>query len=130
MNYQKYIEDLFKHACLASCYSYIARGRFDWVQITQDILDGVRNGYIEPDCYVQYPVKYLEMMGMKIRDIEKVYIDSLPDDGLYVVEYKKNPNDKDSHFVVAKDKKVIFDPSEPSVTVKVGKPYSYRKFII
>ena len=132
MNYQSYVEDLFKHACLASCYSYLARGKFDWVQITQDILDGVKNKYLESDCWVEYPVKYLGMMGLKIRDIEKVFITSLeqlPDNGIYVVEYKKDPKDKASHFVIVKDKKVVFDPSEPSQTVKVGAPYSFRKLI-
>lgn len=132
MNYQRYVEDLFGHACLAACYSYLARGKFDWVQITQDILDGVKNKYIESDGYVECPVKYLGMMGLKIRDIEKVFITSLeqlPDNGIYIVEYKKTPKDKASHFVIVKDKKVAFDPYEPSLTVKVGAPYSYRKLI-
>lgn len=132
MNYQRYVEDLFKQACLASCYSYLARGKFDWVQITQDILDGVKNKYLEANCYVEYPVKYLGMMGLKIRDIERVFITSLeqlPDNGTYVVEYKKTPKDQASHFVIVKDRKVAFDPYEPSQTVKVGAPYSFRKLV-
>lgn len=132
MNYQEYVKTLFSGACLASCYAVLARNKFDWVQVTEDILDGVEKGYLDKDCFVSHPVQYLGMMGLKIRDIEKVYINDLsqlPDNKLYVVEYKKKPEDKASHFVIAKDKKVYFDPSDSSVTVQIGKPFSWRRLI-
>lgn len=133
MNYQLKIEDLFSHACLAASYSFLARGgKFNWVNTTQDILDGIKKGYIEDDGFVSKPVHYLEMMGMNAKDIKKVYISSLlelPDNGIYVVEYKKAPHATASHFVVVENKQVIFDPSEPSNTVKYGAPYSYREIV-
>lgn len=133
MNYQKYVKDLFSNACLASCYSYLAWKCFNWITMTEDIINGVRKGYINSDGYVEDPIGYLRSMGFKAQDIEKVYIsdlEQLPDNKDYVVEYKKSPTAKESHFVVARDKKVFFDPSEPSQTVKVGAPYSYRKIIM
>lgn len=64
-----------------------------------------------------------------IKDIKKVpieYLNDLPDEGLYAVEYQYNGG---SHFVVAKKGEVLFDPSGNSNSVKYGRLVSYRKFV-
>ena len=135
INIQSTMKELFSNSCCGYCYAYICEKRKniepDTHTLTSDFLGGWNLGYVDDDGFVSKPVQYLGFMGYKIRDIEKVYIKSLSElpEGLWTVEYKKNPDDKASHFVVCNKKKVIFDPSGESITVKVGQPVSYRKFI-
>ena len=76
------------------------------------------------------PADYVKMIdnSLKFRDVKKVPISSLSDipDGMIVaVEYKYLGG---SHLVVGQKRKVLFDPSEPSNSVRNGKPVSYRLF--
>ena len=95
------------------------------------LLDGWLEGYIEDDGYVAKPVKYLNMInprGSRVRDITKVFIDSLNmlPDGNWVVEYAEGAK---THFVVANRRGIVFDPSYPSLTCAKGKVFSYRKLL-
>ena len=135
MNYQEYVENLFKNACYAACLSFHFRNmqELNWIQITQDILDGLKLNLLDSDCYVRFPIKFIELLcKTKYRDVVKVSINNLSDlpEGDWIVEYKKTPDAKASHFVVANKKGIVFDPSGNSVTVQVGKPFTYRKYII
>ena len=135
LNIQDSMKELFGNSCYGYCCSYVAEVKRDVKPnihiMTTDFLNGWNKGWIDDDGFVAKPVPYLESMGMKIKDIKKPAISKLSDlpNGLWIVEFKKTPDSKDSHFVVATKKKVIFDPSGNSVTVSVGKPVSYREFI-
>lgn len=125
---QRKLVNLFSNACLAMSYAYIAH----LSQIPIAVLKGNAKGYIGNDGYVKYPVEYLALCGLSIRDVAKVPIKSLnelPKDGMFVVEYKVSPEAKSSHFVVATSEMVVYDPTEDSSTVKYGAPVSYRKLI-
>lgn len=133
------IQEMMKELFGGSCYGYCLTRQFsksdDIKTLTSAFLEGWKRGYVDDDGYVSNPLKYIRLVGgPDYRDVEKVSINSLkdlPDDNDWIVEYKKKPTDKASHFVIANRKKgVIFDPSGDSVTVKVGSPFSYRKFIV
>lgn len=131
------IQNKMKEFYGGACYSYCLCKKFhpDWnlPRMTMAILSGWDKGYLEDDAYVAKPVQFInDCLGGNIKDVQKVFISSLkelPDDGYWIVEYKKKPDAKESHFVVVYKKKVFFDPSGDSVTVKVGKPFSYRKYV-
>lgn len=131
-NLQNKMKELFGGACLGYCYAYIAIGNDRIASdkaLTAAFLSGWVKGYIDDDGYVSKPIDYLNVVGLQVRDIKKVdieYLDDLPDEGLYAVEYEWNDG---SHFVVAKKGSVVFDPSGYSNSVKYGKPVSYRKFV-
>lgn len=133
INIQAKMKELFGGACLGYCYAYVAIDKNNRVAsdkaLTEAFLNGWLKGYINNDGYVSSPVDYLKLLGLYVRDIKKVdieYLNDLPDDGLYAVEYELNGG---SHFVVAKKGSVVFDPSGDSNSVKYGSPISYRKFI-
>lgn len=136
INLQEVMKELFSNSCLGYTYSYLGRSKQgakpDMHTLTTDFLNGWNNGWITDNGYVTKPIEYLESVGIKIRDIKKVPITKLSElpEGVWVVEYKKTPDSKDSHFVAANKKKIIFDCCGESVTCKVGKPVSYREFII
>lgn len=131
-NIQEQMKELFGNSCYAYCLAYFFERTSDIKVLTKRVLEGWYAGYIDNDGYVSKPIQYIKMMNpfFKYNDIEKVYIDDLEDLGssMQIVEYKKKPTDKASHFVVADQFGVLFDPSGNSQTVKVGKPFSYRKF--
>lgn len=131
------IQNKMKEFYSGACYSYCLCKKFhpDWnlPRMTMAILSGWDKGYLEDDAYVAKPVQFInDCLGGNIKDVAKVFISSLkelPDDEYWIVEYKKKPDAKESHFVVVYKKKVWFDASGDSITCRVGKPYSYRKFI-
>lgn len=136
MNIQAQMKELFGNSCLAYCYAtlFTKTGHMkDVKDLTKDVLNGWYRGFIDDDGYVSKPIQYIKMLDSdsKVVDIANVAIDNLEDlpNGFQVVEYKKNPKDKASHFVIADHNGVLFDPSGDSQTVKVGKPVSYRRFI-
>lgn len=132
-NVQIKMENFFAHTCYAYCLCKKFNPEWNLPKMTMAILTGWDKGYLEDDAYVAKPVQFINnVLGGSVKDVQKVFISSLkelPDNGYYIVEYKKTPDSKDSHFVVVYKKKVFFDPSGDSVTVKVGKPFSYRKYI-
>ena len=129
-NYQQWAKSVFGQCCYAACLSYLFRKSLDPIIITLDILNGIRNGFIDfEDAYVSKPLQYIQLIkGVKYRDVEKPKINSLADlpDGEWIVEYSYN---KGSHFVIADKNGVTFDPAGDSNSVKFGKPVSYRRFI-
>ena len=123
------MKELLSGSCYAYCLAYISLETDNITALTEAVLHGWDLGYIDADGYVSKPVKYLSIMGRAIRDIEKVtieYLNDLPDEGLYAVEYELNGG---GHFVVAKKGSVVFDPSGDSNAVKYGRLISYRKFV-
>lgn len=136
INIQEMMNEFWSHSCLAWCYTAyfigIPKNKEDLQNLCGHILYGWRQKFIEDDCYVAKPIQYIDtLVSPGPRDIQKIFISSLAElpEGSYIVEYKKKPTDKASHFVIADNKKVLFDPAGNSQTVKVGKPFSYRKFV-
>ena len=134
INIQETMKELFGGSCYGYCLVRQFTGIEDIKTLTYLFLEGWRQGFIDNDGFVSQPLKFIEMIcGEKYKDVTKPKIDSLEKlpSGNWIVEYKRNPETPASHFVVANgdDEKVIFDPSGNSNTVKVGKPFSYRKFI-
>ena len=138
LNIQEMMNNFWSHSCYAWCLTKYFSAMKD--EITKEDLQGMcghilygwRQGFIEDDCYVAKPIEYIKLLTNQApRDIYKISITSLAElpEGTWIVEYKKKPTDKASHFVIANKEKVLFDPSGDSQTVKVGKPFSYRKFI-
>lgn len=127
-NIQEQMKELFGNSCLCYSYAFLELKSKDIKLLTRAVLNGWIEGYIEDDGFVKFPLDYLRnTLGLKVKDVSKVKISSLndlPDNDYYVVEYVYGNG---SHFVVAKNKKVVFDPAGDSNTVKKGKVYSYRK---
>lgn len=140
VNIQAQMKELFGNSCLGYCYAYIAHKR-TLVEIepgikllTASFLEGWVRGYIDDDGFVSKPVPYYNSITAvsKIKDISAVTISSLkelPKKGMFCVEFKMNPEHKESHFAVCVRGKIIFDPSGDSITCKYGVPVSYREFI-
>lgn len=131
INIQAKVSNLVKNGCLAMAYAYRYGGATNVRSVINCLLDGWLEGYIEDDGYVAKPVKYLNMInprGSRVRDITKVFIDSLNmlPDGNWVVEYAEGAK---THFVVANRRGIVFDPSYPSLTCAKGKVFSYRKLL-
>lgn len=132
-NYQAWAKNLFSGACYAACISYLS-GKDDAIDITRDILAGVEKGYIEDDGFVSAPhLFYNYCFGKKLAKdvVKKIAIKSLAElpEGEHIVEFKKTPESKESHFVIANKSRVLWDPSGNSITVQVGRPVSYRDFV-
>lgn len=134
MNIQKSAEELFGGACYAFAVAWLNSDpvvRNNFIYLIYDVVQGLSNGFIDPDGFVNAPHKYANMcIGENIyKDVEKVKIkslDELPSEGEWAVEFNHGCV---KHFVVCTKGKVVFDPWEGSETVKYGKPTSYRKFI-
>lgn len=145
MNIQEFMQTFWGHSCYAWCLTkyfsaYTEEGipknfflpKTELQLMSDSILFGWKQGFIDDDCYVSKPIEYIKLLVRKApKDVTKVPIKELSElpEGVWIVEYKKKPTDKDSHFVIANSKEVLFDPAGESQTVKVGKPFSYRKFI-
>lgn len=64
---------------------------------------------------------------MNCKDVQKVPINTIADiKEPTIVCYKYNGG---THFIVAQNGKVVFDPSGDSNSVKFGKPVSIRRFV-
>lgn len=131
-NIQAMMKELFGNSCQAYCYAYIAQPTTSVKVLTNRVLKGWNEGYIDNDGYVSKPVQYWNMMcpHRKIRDIRKVPITNLgelPPDRYFSVEFKLERTDEKSHFAVCVRGKIIFDPSGESNTCKYGVPVSYRE---
>lgn len=139
VNIQAQMKELFGNSCLGYCYGYIAHKHMREMEpsiklLTMTFLDGWVNGWINDNGKVEKPVQYYNSINKatQIRDVRKVAIhnlDELPARGMYAVEFKLNPEHKDSHFAVCIKGEIIFDPSGDSITCKYGVPVSYREFI-
>lgn len=129
MNYQKTLSVLFDNSCLAMCYAYCAAQLTHKstyvIELGKNVLDGVKKGYIDIDGYVRNPNGYLKDLGISNPNVHKEKIMSLaqlPDYNV-PVEYVYGTT---THFVVANNKGLVWDPYENSNTFKNGHPISYR----
>ena len=126
-SYQTEIRNLFNNACLASSYYYIAvNGHFDWIECTEKILEGIKKGYLGEDAYVGSPVSFFGLCGVHCKDILKKKGMPPRDDKAYAVQYTLEGK---NHFVVVRNKEVIYDPWGYSDCVKFGIPVDYREII-
>lgn len=132
-NIQQKMATFFNGTCYGYCLTHYFKPNFSVAEMSLALLNAWNYKYLEDDAYVAFPIKYVNyVLGItNVIDVTKVQITSLSElpKGEWIVEYKKLPTDKESHFVIATSKKITFDPSGNSNTVKVGKPVSYRKFI-
>ena len=136
VNIQAMMKELFGGSCQPYCYAYIAHPSSGIHQLTNCVLRGWNEGYIDDDGYVSKPVQYYNGLmpadNIYIRDVVKVPINNLnelPDAGMFSVEFKLQRTDKKSHFAVCQRGEIIFDPSGDSNTCKYGVPVSYRKLV-
>lgn len=136
INIQARMKELFGSSCLAYCYAYIADPTASIKTLTNRVLKGWNEGYIDDDGYVSHPIEYWNDMQHlwpnRIKNIVKVDInnlDELPETGMFSVEFKLERTDKKSHFAVCERGEIVFDPSGDSNTCKYGVPVSYRKLV-
>lgn len=133
INVQSQMKELFGNSCYAYCLAKLFLKTDNIKTLTRYVLEGWWMDFIEYDGYVSKPLEFIRMLnGHQYIDIKKVSINNLnelPDDGSFIVEYKKTPTSKESHFVIANKDGVVWDPSGSSITVQVGRPFSYREFI-
>lgn len=135
VNIQAMMKELFGNSCQAYCYAFIAHPTRGIHQLTNCVLKGWNEGYIDDDGYVSKPVQYYNSLtadNICIRDVTKVDINNLnelPEKGMFSVEFKLQRTDKKSHFAVCKRGEIVFDPSGDSNTCKYGVPVSYRKLV-
>ena len=131
-NIQSQMKELFGNSCYAYCLTKLFLKTDNIKTLTRYVLEGWWMDAIEYDGYVSKPLKFIRTLnGHQYTDIKKVAIKSLAElpEGEFIVEYKKTPTAKESHFVIANKDGVIWDPSGSSITVQVGQPFSYREFI-
>lgn len=126
MNIQKQMEELFAHSCYAYCISYIS-GKRDIKDLTTDVLEGWKRGYISDDGYVSKPhLFYNYCFGKDLaKDVRKPDYKPEPFDRIVCWE-----NGKNTHFVVMCNDKIVFDPWPDSNTVKNGKATTIREFVL
>lgn len=129
-NVQESMKELFGNACYCYCLEYLFGNKRTVKDLTKEVVLDWYDGYLDNDGYVSKPLSIVNAYGFKFRDIKKPLIDSLsdlPNDNYYIVEYRWGTK---QHFVVANKNGIVFDPSGDSNTVKNGKPFSYRLFIL
>lgn len=131
INIQSQMKELFGNSCYAYCLAQLFLKTDDIKTLTRYVLEGWWMDFIEYDGYVSKPLEFIRMLnGHQYKDVKKVGIKSLSElpEGYFIVEYKKTPTSKESHFVIANREGVVWDPSGSSITVQVGQPVSYREF--
>ena len=129
------MKEFWGGSCYAYCIAWLFDGARTLKDLTSTVLEGWYDGYIDNDGFVSRPIQYINETCHTVpgfRDVVKVNLNSLSDlpEGDWIVEYKKTPDSKASHFVVANKKGIVFDPSGDSVTVQIGKPFTYRKYVV
>ena len=133
-NIQTKYAELFKHSCycFCLCYKYAdSKNEWKWLQY---ISEAVQLEFIDTDCYVSKPLKFIELIGDKsFRDIEKVAIHSIKDIPTEPTIVEMACPSGGSHFVVChrngNTAVLDFDPSIPSKSWENKKFISYRRFI-
>lgn len=131
-NIQAQMKELFGNSCYAYCLAYLFLKIDDIKTLTRLVMEGWWSNFIDNDGFVSKPLEYVRMLnGHRYKDIKKVAITSLTElpEGYFIVEYKKTPTAKESHFVIANRDGVVWDPSGNSITVQNGAPFSYREFV-
>ena len=134
INIQAQMKELFGNSCQSYCYAYLAKPTDSVKVLTNRVLKGWNEGYIDDDGFVSKPVQYWNMMcpHNPIRDVRIVSINNLnelPSDAYFSVEFKLERTDKKSHFAVCVKGKIVFDPAGESNTCKYGVPVSYRELL-
>ena len=128
-NIQEKMKELFGGSCYCYCLEYLFGGNRTLKELTNAVLQDWLSDFVGDDGYVSKPLSVVNRyVGKQYKDVKKPLIDSLDElpEGLWIVEYR---NGTKQHFVVANNNGVVFDPSGDSITVKKGKPFSYRLFV-
>ena len=131
-NIQAQMKELFGNSCYAYCLAYLFLKIDDIKTLTRLVMEGWWSNFIDNDGFVSKPLQFIKLLcGRQYRDIKRSAIKSLTElpEGYFIVEYKKTPTAKESHFVIANRDGVVWDPSGNSITVQNGAPFSYREFV-
>lgn len=122
MNIQSFYINAGKWACLSLCYLEMAGIADD--NKTKYLIDAINKKYIEEDFYVAKPIKFLNMSGLKAKDImKKQYV---PSEEKQIVEWQYKGL---SHFVIMQNDKIIYNSLDDSFVIKNGKPIWTRTII-
>lgn len=126
MNIQKQMQELFGNSCYAYCISYMS-GKRDIKDLTADVLEGWKKGYISLSGYVSQPHKFYNFCFGKdlCKDVRKPDYKESETEQIVCWEYGKS-----THFVCMQSGKITFDPWPDSNTVKNGKPTTIREFVL
>ena len=125
-NIQLKMQELFAHSCYAYCISYMS-GKSDIKDLTTDVLEGWKRGFIDDDGFVSKPHLFANMCLGK----ERFYSDVIKK------PYKEEPFNqivcwewgKKTHFVVMRAGKITFNSYADSNVIKYGQPTTVREFI-
>lgn len=130
VNIQAQMNELFSNSCYCYCLCRKFLGTNNIKTLTKYVLEAWYMGYVNIDGYVSKPLDFIRLLcGKQYRDVKHVPISSLSElpEGEWIVEYVYNGN---SHFVLANKDGIIFDPAGNSNTVRNGKPYTYREYVL
>ena len=116
MEIQDVLKALGDTGCLLLWYCRLANIKIEDLIDNFNIL--VEVDAIRPDCYVLDANKLLKFFEKQMT-VEKVDVKDVPEGQEYVVPYHRNGY---THFVVARDGKVIYNTLANSKCVKYGKP--------
>lgn len=130
-----FLNDIARGGCLAMCYIYVlTNGAIDTKTMIDWVLELREAGVLGADCYVNDFKKVArfvkEKLGREIPcQLEWVKIDSIWGSGGLVITKWKAQDNKTGHWVVMKDKKIIFNSLEKSHNVDVGDIVEARRII-
>lgn len=116
----------------AYCFTRLFLKTDDIKTLTKYVIEGWYMGLIDFDGLVLKPLTFIRLLnGHQYKDIKNVEIKSLTElpEGEFIVEYKKTPTSKESHFVIANKDGVVWDPYGSSIIVQTGAPFSYVEFV-
>lgn len=116
MKVQDVLKSLGETGCLLLCYSELAGIPLNDLINNFDKL--VLDGIIRDDCFVNDATAFLHYFGIN-KEVLKVDVANVPEDEAYIVPYKRNGY---THFVIARDGKVVYNTLENSKCVKYGQP--------
>ena len=117
MEIQDVLKALGDSGCLLLCYCRLAGIKIEDLIFNFNIL--VELDIIRPDCYVLDANKLLKFHGKDYMRIEKTHVKDVPEGQEYIVPYHRNGF---THFVIARDGKVIYNTLMNSKCVKFGIP--------
>src|SRR5574344_1350502 len=121
MNIQTLCKQSGSYCCLFFSYLYIAK--IDFFKALSSVNDFIDLKIIDTDFTVLNADKLLSYFGADRFTVEKSTTPPADKSMLYVARYEFNGN---SHFVVCRDGKVIFNSLDKSVCVEKGTAKDFR----
>lgn len=124
MKVQETLKVLGTSGCLCLCYAELAG--IPLIDLINDFPRLVLNNIVTDEAYVRDADKLLAHFGIN-KKVEKIDVSKVPEHTPYIVPYE---NDGNTHFVIAKDGKVIYNTLEISYCVKYGKPSNIVRILV